>query len=157
MVRHVRDGRPVVVALVLLAGLLAAGAPGQASHLPEQPKKHRIVYHLSEAGAEKARFVLRNIDNHVTGLGGWRHVEALELVVHGPALRGFAKAGMDAEVRRQLDALLDRGVVLGACGNSMTSFQLTLADLPAGTRHLPQGGVVRVMELQEQGYTYIRP
>jgi intracellular sulfur oxidation DsrE/DsrF family protein len=32
-----------------------------------------------------------------------------------------------------------------------------LEQLPEGAKHLPQGGVVRVMELQEQGYSYIRP
>ena len=30
-------------------------------------------------------------------------------------------------------------------------------QLPEGTRRLPQGGVVRVMELQEAGYSYIKP
>jgi len=39
----------------------------------------------------------------------------------------------------------------------MKAFQLTMADSPDGVRPLPQGGVVRVMEPQEQGYAYIRP
>jgi len=39
----------------------------------------------------------------------------------------------------------------------MKAFTVTLDQLPAGARPLPQGGVVRVMELQEQGYAYIRP
>jgi hypothetical protein len=150
----VRRGSALVLTLVLLlAGLGAAGA----SHLPGQPKKHRIVYHLSEPGVDRARFVLGNMENHVAGVGGWSHVEALELVVHGPALRTFVTATMDPEVKRRLGALQDQGAVLGACGNTMKAFQITLAQLPEGTRPLPQGGVVRVMELQEQGYVYIRP
>jgi len=39
----------------------------------------------------------------------------------------------------------------------MKAFSITLEQLPPGTKPLPQGGVVRVMELQEQGYVYIRP
>jgi intracellular sulfur oxidation DsrE/DsrF family protein len=39
----------------------------------------------------------------------------------------------------------------------MNAFSVTLEPLPEGARPLPQGGVVRVMELQEQGYSYIRP
>jgi intracellular sulfur oxidation DsrE/DsrF family protein len=39
----------------------------------------------------------------------------------------------------------------------MKAFQITLDQLPAGAQHLPQGGVVRIMELEEQGYAYIRP
>ena len=145
------------VTVLAAAVLLAAAAPAPASHLPGQPKKHRIVYHLSEPGVDRARFVLGNMENHVAGVGGWSHVEALELVVHGPALRTFVTATMDPDVKRRLAALQAEGAVLGACGNTMKAFQITLAQLPEGTRPLPQGGVVRVMELQEQGYVYIRP
>ena len=41
-------------------------------------------------------------------------------------------------------------MALGACGNTMKAFALTLEQLP-------QGGVVRIMELVEQGYVYLRP
>ena len=44
-----------------------------------------------------------------------------------------------------------------ACGNTMKGMNVTLEQLPEGTKPLPQGGVVRVMELQEAGYSYIRP
>lgn len=39
----------------------------------------------------------------------------------------------------------------------MKGLNVTLEQLAAGARPLPQGGVVRVMELQEQGFAYIRP
>ena len=39
----------------------------------------------------------------------------------------------------------------------MKNFNLTLEQLPRGARYLPQGGVVRITELVEQGYVYIRP
>jgi hypothetical protein len=52
--------RSLVFAVV---ALLALGVgPTSASHLKEQPRKHKVVYHLSEAGV-KARFVLGNIQN----------------------------------------------------------------------------------------------
>lgn len=146
--------RPAMVA----AGFLALG-PGMsdAAHLKESPRKHKIVYHLNEAGVEKAKFVLGNIQNHIKGVGGWENVEALELVVHGPALKTFLTKDMDPDVKRALEALQTQGVGFGACGNTMKAFNIALEQLPDGTRHLPQGGVVRVMELQDQGYAYIRP
>jgi intracellular sulfur oxidation DsrE/DsrF family protein len=64
---------------------------------------------------------------------------------------------MDPELRQALQDLQREGLAFGACGNTMKAFKMTLAQLPAGARPLPQGGVVRVMELQEQGYAYIRP
>jgi uncharacterized protein len=56
-----------------------------------------------------------------------------------------------------LAELQGQGLVFGACGNTMKGMSLTLEQLPAGARHLPQGGVVRIMELVEQGYVYLRP
>jgi intracellular sulfur oxidation DsrE/DsrF family protein len=113
-------------ALMLLASFTGTAL---ASHLKEQPRRHKVVYHLSEAGVDKARFVLGNIQNTITGVGGPAHIEAIELVVHGPALKTFVTAGMDPQ----------------------------LTALPRGAHHLPQGGVVRIMELVEQGYVYLRP
>ena len=147
--------RSLVFAVVALLALGVGPAP--ASHLKEQPRKHKVVYHLSEAGADKARFVLGNIQNTITGAGGPAHVEAIELVVHGPALKTFVTATMDPQLKTMLAELQGQGVALGACGNTMKAFALTLEQLAPGARHLPQGGVVRIMELVEQGYVYLRP
>jgi hypothetical protein len=47
---------------LVIASLLVLGpAPAAASHLKDQPRKHKVVYHLSEAGVDQARFVLGNI------------------------------------------------------------------------------------------------
>jgi len=64
---------------------------------------------------------------------------------------------MNPDIKRALDELKSQGVGFEACGNTMKAFSITLEQLPPGTKPLPQGGVVRVMELQEQGYVYIRP
>lgn len=141
---------------VLLALALSAGAV-EASHRKEQPRKHRVVYHLTDGGVDKARAVLGNIVNHVNGVGGWDHLDAVELVVHGPALKSFVTKDMDPALRGALDRLQTQGLALGACGNTMKGMNISLEQLPEGTRPLPQGGVVRVMELQEAGYAYVRP
>src|SRR3989449_4700707 len=96
-------------------------------------------------------------ENHIRCVGGADHIEALELVVHGAALRNFVTASMDVALRAALDRLQTQGLAVGACGNTMKAFNITLEQLPQGTRPLPQGGVVRVMELQEQGFVYLRP
>jgi len=139
-----------------LALMLAGITPSGASHLGDG-KKHRIVYQLDDHGADKARFVLNNIANHVKGVGGWQNVEALELVVFGPALKHFVTKDIDREVKQALQALQAQGLVFGACGNTMKGMNVTLEQLASGAKALPQGGVVRVMELQEQRFSYIRP
>jgi uncharacterized protein len=145
-----------------VAGLVVALVMGplmqaDAAHLKENPRKHRIVYQLDEAGLDKAKFVLGNMRNHVAGVGGWQNIEALELVVFGPALKGFTKDAIDPALKQSLDALQMQGMTFGACGNTMKNFSITADQLPERSLILPQGGVVRIMELQEAGYTYIRP
>lgn len=142
----------------IVAGLvMLASSATEASHLKESPKKHKILYHLNEPGVDKAKFVLGNIENHIRGVGGLGNVEAIELVVHGPALKTFLTASMDPGLKAALERLQTQGLAFGACGNTMKAFSITLEQLPEGAKHLPQGGVVRVMELQDQGYAYIRP
>jgi len=145
-----------VTAVVVGLGVLASTG-SEAAHLKENSKKHKIVYHLNEPGAEKAKAVLGNMRNHVKGVGGWENIEALELVVHGAALKSFLRKDMDPLVKRALETLQTEGMGFGACGNTIKGLKITLADLAEGAKELPQGGVVRVMELQEQGYAYVRP
>jgi uncharacterized protein len=139
----------------IVAALVLAGAVAQASHLAEQPKRHKVFYHLDEPGVERAKAVLVNIENHVTVVG-WKNIEALELVVHGPALRTFLAKDMDPDVRGKLETLLAGGLRFDACQNTMARQKFEMKDLIEGATPVPSG-VVRVMELQEAGYAYIKP
>src|SRR5437588_6321801 len=114
--------------IATIAGCLAvlSTALTEASHQKGYPKKHTIVYQLTDAGADKAKFVLRNMQNHVSGVGGWNNIEAMELVVFGPALKTFVTKGMDADIKRSLETLQTQGLVFGACGNTMKNYTITL-------------------------------
>ena len=146
---HVRRGVAVLAAVAL------AWSVAEASHLAEQPKRHKVFYHLDEPGVDRARAVLTNIENHVHVVG-WKNIEALELVVHGPALRTFLAKDIDPEVRGKLETLLAGGLRFDACQNTMARQKIDLKDLVEGATPVPSG-VVRVMELQEAGYAYVRP
>jgi intracellular sulfur oxidation DsrE/DsrF family protein len=155
---YMRTGQRWSGIIVAAVGLIAFAVPAvEASHLKENPRKHKIVYQLDDAGADKAKFVLGNVRNHISGVGGFQNIEALELVVFGPALRMFVTKTMDPDVARLLELLQTQGMTFGACGNTMKNYTIVLEQLPDGTRPLPQGGVVRIMELQDAGYVYIRP
>ena len=139
----------------VVAALVLAWSVAQASHLAEQPKRHKIFYHLDEPGVERAKAVLVNIENHVSVVG-WKNIEAFELVVHGPALRTFLAKDMDPDVRGKLETLLAGGLRFDACQNTMARQKIEVKDLIEGVTPVPSG-VVREMELQEAGYAYIRP
>jgi hypothetical protein len=151
-----RAGLGALVTGCVTAGLLVlGGSVAEAGHTPENPKKHRAFFHLNEADPKKASAVLTNVQNFVDVVG-WKNIEALELVVHGPGLRPFIAKGIDPEVRGKVEALLTGGLKMGACQITMKRQNIKLEELIEGLPPIPSG-VVRVMELQEQGYAYIRP
>jgi intracellular sulfur oxidation DsrE/DsrF family protein len=116
--------------------------------------KLKVVYHLSDL--DKAGFVIGNIQNHLDGVGGPDHV-TIALVVHGPALRAFHSAQANPELTQHVGRLSKAGVGFAACGNTMKSQKVALGDLLPGFVSADKGGVVRIAELQSQGYLYLRP
>ncbi len=146
---------PLAKVIVLAVAVIASVAI--VSHVAAQPKKHRVVYHLDDAPVEKALLALGNIDNNIAGVGGMAHIGAIELVVNGAALQNFTSSRIDPRVKAALERLQAQGLTFSACGNTMQAFRITADELPKGTQVLTQGGVVRLMDLQEQGYAYIKP
>jgi uncharacterized protein len=146
-------GTRIILALAMLAALGATGA--EATHSKEYAKKHKIFYHLNEAGTAKVVAVLTNIQNHVDTVG-WQNIEALELVVHGPALRTFLARDLDAEVKGKLEKLMAGGLKIDACQITLKRQKVELRELLEGLTAVPSG-VARVMELQELGYAYVKP
>ena len=116
--------------------------------------KLKVVYHLSDY--DKVAFVLSNIDNHIKGVGGPDKVDIV-LVVHGPALKAFEKTQAEPRLLERIAGLRQSKVELDACGNTLKAEKLTLGNLPEGFVRVDQGGVVRIAELQHEGYLYIRP
>lgn len=113
-----------------------------------------IVYHLSEA--DRAAFVLNNMQNHINGLGGADKVNMV-LVVHGPAINALDDIEATENVRNGVARLQDQGVQFEMCGNTLEVFNRDLDDLLPGFTAVDQGGVTRIGQLQLQGYVYLRP
>jgi uncharacterized protein len=134
------------------AAFAAAGKAAQAA--PEAPDKAKAVYHLTDY--DKVNFVLSNIKNHYEGVGGPDKV-TIALVVHGSALKAFHTASTTPWVVHQTDELAKSGLQLNACVNTMRTQNVSLKDLVPGFVAAERGGVVRIAELQSQGYVYLRP
>ena len=144
---------------ILWSAVSALGAAFAASHAKAATEaapsdRLKVVYHLSDA--EKVNFVLGNIRNHIDGVGGPEHV-TIALVIHGPALKAFHSAQANPDVTKRVADFSKAGVELAACCNTMKSQNITLKDLPPGFVSAEKGGVVRLAELQSQGYLYLRP
>jgi uncharacterized protein len=127
-----------------------ASAAGETAH----QTKLKVVYHLNDL--DKVSFALGNIQNHFDGVGGPENV-TIALVVHGQALRAFHSASANPDVSKRVGQFSKAGLELAACGNTMASQNVMLKDLLPGFVAAERGGVVRIAELQSQGYLYIRP
>jgi intracellular sulfur oxidation DsrE/DsrF family protein len=132
---------------VLLTALAAISSASAADKL-------NVVYHLSDA--DRAPFVLNNMQNHIDGVGGPENINMV-LVVHGPAINALDEIEATDRVRSGVASLKEHGVAFEMCGNTLEVFNKELDELLPGFVAVNQGGVTRIGELQTQGYVYLRP
>ena len=139
-----------------LSAFGAAFAASRAAATTEAtpPAKLKVVYHLNDL--DRVSFVIGNIQNHLDGVGGPDHV-TIALVVHGQALRAFHSASANPDLAKRVGQFSKAGLELAVCGNTLKSQNVTVKDLLPGFTVAERGGVVRIAELQSQGYFYLRP
>jgi intracellular sulfur oxidation DsrE/DsrF family protein len=81
----------------------------------------------------------------------------LALIVHGPALKAFHGAQARPDVVHGMSEFVKAGLTPIACANTMRAQGVDVKDLLPGFAVADRGGVVRLAELQAQGYAYLRP
>ena len=146
--------RSILWGAISVFGAALFASRASAATEPAASAKLKVVYHLNDL--DKVSFVLGNIQNHLDGVGGPDHV-TLALVVHGQALRAFHSAAANPDLAKRVGQFSKAGLELAVCGNTMKSQNVTLKDLLPGFIVAERGGVVRIAELQSQGYLYLRP
>jgi intracellular sulfur oxidation DsrE/DsrF family protein len=145
-------------ALMGMGGLLAlrttasTGAEAAAAAAPQGVP--RVAYHLADI--EKAEFVIVSIRHHFEGMGGQDKVKIV-LVVHGNALWAFRAETPNFKLKQNVHDMLDAGLELHACAHTMDRMRLRLEDLVPGFAVAEKGGVVKLAELQGEGFAYLRP
>ena len=107
----------------------------------------KVVYQLNEM--EKTVMAI----NSINALLKDEPDADIVLVVHGPAI---IRLSNNDKLRYELRDLIDRGVEIGACNNSVLSNGLDPKLLLPGSKLLIQGGVRRILELQQAGYLYLK-
>src|ERR1700756_1236903 len=101
------------------ASLLAT----RAQAAPATPDAAKVAYHLSDL--DKVDFVLGNIANHYSGMGGPENV-TIALVIHGPALKAFHTANASRDLAKRVSEFVKSGLAAEACVHTMKSQNVTL-------------------------------
>lgn len=141
-----------VCTALALFGLLFSNV--YAAHSEESPAKHRVVIQVSSDDARTQTIAMNNAVNLQTELG-MDNVE-IEIVAYGP---GISMLIGGAKQSQRVASLAQQDIIFSACGNTMKKVEkkqgkpVVLSD---GVKVVP-AGVLRIMELQEQGYSYVRP
>ena len=160
-----------VKAAVCLLALLVA-APSAAATLEqkqaEQKSKrsaadkkaqHRVVLQVNTNEPATMNLALNNASNVAQYYKDRGEKVAIEIVTFGPGLNMLRSDTSPVKARIETLALSTQEISFKACGNTQQNMQKAEnKDIPI----IPQAqvvssGVVRVMELQEQGWTYVKP
>jgi intracellular sulfur oxidation DsrE/DsrF family protein len=132
-----------------------AAAKGQVA---PAKKVHRVVIQISQNDPAVMNVALNNAENLTTYYGEKGEPVEIELVAYGPGLHMVRSDTSPVKARIATVGALKQVTVSG-CGNTMRSQgkqEEKNLSLVSEARVVPSG-IVRIAELQEQGWTYIRP
>ena len=144
-----------------LAGALAA-VPllAAAAHSAEpSAKAHHIAIQVDTNDAATMNLALNNAQNVVDYYTARKEEAAVEIVAYGPGLHMLRADTSPVTARLQSMAKSLPQLRFSACENTKRGMEKTegkpVTLLPEAV--VVPAGVVRLMELQEQGWSYIRP
>jgi len=136
MKRLIRTGLTVLLCAFLLIPLSATAS------------QSKVVLHLNTP--QKMTMLVNNVKSLREKLGPTADIV---VVINGPAVIRFSTL---AQSREQLDELLTEKAEVMICSYAMNNRSLGRVQLLEGTTYLENGGVVKLVELQHNGYAYIK-
>ena len=160
-----RTSAAVLVALLIVVPPAAAQVKNQpAKQMSKRPaveKKlhHHLVLQVNTNDPATMNLALNNATNVAQYYKDRGEKVAIEIVTFGPGLHMLRNDTSPVKARIETLALSTPEISYKACGNTQQNMQKAESkDIPI----IPQAqvvasGVVRVMELQEKGWTYVRP
>ncbi|MHA1522889.1 MAG: DsrE family protein [Alphaproteobacteria bacterium] len=121
--------------------------------------KHRVAIHVNENNKARMNMALNNafnIDKFYKAAG---ETVQIEIVTYGPGLHMLRADTSPVKDRIAALSLELDDISFAACGNTKAKMAKKGGKeivLVAEAKNVPSG-VVRLMELQEQGWSYVRP
>lgn len=149
--------RATIAAIALMVPALFIGS--YAAHSQPTPKLHRIVFQVSRDDVEGMNLALANIMAAKRLYDSRNEQLQVELVAYGPGITMLRDDNSPVKERIEEARKAVPNLVLSMCGNAKAAAERRegheIKPIP-GVGVVP-AGVVRVVELQEEGWSYIRP
>jgi hypothetical protein len=124
-------------------------------------KPHRIVLHVDQNDAEVMNLALNNAHNLFDYYRAKNQDIDVEVVAYGPGLHMLRDdtSPVKARIKELAEVSFPSNIVFSACNNTKQAMEKReghpITIIPQAT--IVPAGVVRIMELQEQGYAYVKP
>lgn len=109
-----------------------------------------VVFHV-DTDAAALGMALTNVANYLDAL--MHEAFTVVLLVNGPAITLMTADGATAD---RLGELAAKGLSVRVCQNALRHFGVTAAQLHPACAIVP-AGVVELVDLQRQGFAYIKP
>ena len=141
------NNRNIIVNLIFIFILSMFFSPIHGSEIP------KVLLHVTSNSQTIHQNALNNADALLKKYGKGNII--VEIVANSG---GVGIANVNNRINGKVASLLGQGVRLSVCSTTLTKMKNsgTLIPLIEGTNHVPNG-TIRVVELQQQGYLYIRP
>lgn len=150
--------RPIIAAAGLLIAFTSHGFAAEPQ--PAEPQ-HRLVIQVDRNDRHTMDFALTNATDVIEHYRGLDQTVVVEIMACGPGLHMLRidTSPVKERIKRIREAASPSKIQFSACDNTKQSMEKKeghpLEMLP-GTTIVPLG-VVRLLELQEQGWSYVRP
>jgi len=115
--------------------------------------QYKAVFHVDQKDGQVFNLALNNVINLLKAIPGQEH--DLVVLLNGPAV-GLAAREEAAPFLEMIQGLSARGVRFQVCDNAMKRFEVKPDSLIAECQIIP-AGIVGLIELQNQGFAYIKP
>ena len=114
---------------------------------------YKAVFHINLDDDTPMNQGLNNVTNLLLAIPD--HDHDLIVLINGPAVRLVAEDGCDPYIER-IKNLKGQGVRFQACRNALNKFDVDPDKLVDECEIIP-AGIVALIELQNDGYAYIKP
>ena len=136
---------------------LAFASPGPAA----EGKTHHIAIQVDQNDPQVINLVLNNATNVIDYYRTRNEDVDIEIVAYGPGLHMLRTdtSPVQDRIRQLKDMAFPGKIQFSACNHTKHGMEKTeghaISIVPEAT--IVPSGVVRLMELQEQGFSYVRP
>lgn len=157
----------IPLALVLSTEIVISAqtsAPAKLSITPTTPitaqtQPHRLVVQVNVNDPAIMNLALNNVSNLTQYYAALGQKVNIEVIAFGPGLHMLRDDTSPVKARIKSMSEITPHVAFSACGNTRANMAKNEAkDIPLiSEAKLVTSGVVRLMELQERGWSYLRP